>query len=228
MVEVEHRAALLMPHRRQLVHPLSVVAFVVRRLLDECPSMLVQRGLRPRQIGRRHQDVDVCDDASDGTREAGSGIAGALEEHWPDINGQQCTVDAVNLPADQPLELVPANASRREPVSRPVGKTVGQPQLLDIGSHPSTQLGLFSGWQQMRPSRPVSTLPGPRDCARPSEAAEGRVAHEPCECSPRRLGDESINGLDSVLEARVPAASRRARDLRSTTRRSNPTRPCRL
>lgn len=81
VVHVHHRRPVAVPQRRQLVHPLPVVALVVVVQLHALPSRRPQRLLDRRQSVAGHEDVDVGRDPAAGHTQIKQRVGGALQEH---------------------------------------------------------------------------------------------------------------------------------------------------
>ena len=120
MVHVQHRPAVLVSHGRQLVHPFTVVALVVQAPAARSPSRAAAARIALANLGLRHQDVHVGDDAADAAGQPGGDIRSALEEHGPDASGQQRSMNAVDLPFHRPFELATADARRGQATTGPV------------------------------------------------------------------------------------------------------------
>ena len=81
VVQVEHGLALDVRHRRQLVHPLAVVALLVRVVGAAVPAAQHQGGFGRGELLARDQQVDVGEQPPRARGQARSGIGRALEQH---------------------------------------------------------------------------------------------------------------------------------------------------
>ena len=147
MVHVDHRSAPKVLHRRNLMHPLSVVALVVRIVVVADPALHHQRRFNLRQRLLRHDDVDVGKHAPLSDRQASHHVGGALQQDQRHPAGYQGASNAFHLPADrgalpfgddhcrQKMQASGRNRDREAPVAaRLMGEStqqIGTPGLPD-------------------------------------------------------------------------------------------------
>jgi hypothetical protein len=97
MVHVDHIPAAQMLHRRQLVHPLAVIALVVVVLVEAGPAMQHEAGLDPAQVRLRHQDVDIGKHPAASSGQARHRIGGALQQDQRQAQAGQGAPDLHHL-----------------------------------------------------------------------------------------------------------------------------------
>jgi hypothetical protein len=89
MVHVEHGAPVLMLQRRDLVHPLPVIALVVRRGVQRKPARPVQSLLHLGQRRLGHHDVDVVEDAAHRGAMRKGGVRSTFEQQHGNVQWLQ-------------------------------------------------------------------------------------------------------------------------------------------
>ena len=122
VVHVDVRAAPLVPHRRQLVHPVAVVLVVVGVHLGHGPAVLDERALDLGEPLARHEDVDIGKEPPAAGLEPEQRVRGAFQQHHRH-RGRNGLADAAHLPVDhRPLPL--GDEVGRQQVHRGVGRYV--------------------------------------------------------------------------------------------------------
>ena len=80
-MDVDHRAALAVRQRRQLVHPLPIIGIVIGIFLDPFPTRRDQALLDVADSRSRHQYVEVADKAPLSRTQPSRDISGPLHQH---------------------------------------------------------------------------------------------------------------------------------------------------
>jgi hypothetical protein len=111
MVHVEDRLPADVLERRQLMHPLAVIALVVGSRLGCRPAAAHQRGFNLGEGAPGHEDVDVREDAAAGSPQPGEQVRRALEQNDRDAAGGERPIELGLLrevPAAPRATLAPA------------------------------------------------------------------------------------------------------------------------
>src|SRR5215831_18527075 len=119
VVDVDDRLALAMHHRRELVHPLAIVPFVVRIEVAELPAVIAQLLLHTTEIGARYQQIDICHPTSDSRGQTGGDVSGALEQNPPLAGVEKHAREPVDLPAEGALVVGGQGLRRLQPIVQP-------------------------------------------------------------------------------------------------------------
>ena len=99
VMDVEDRQPLDVLHRRQLVHPLAVVALVVGMMMGRDESRLHQRRFDVDEPVLGHEDVDVRENSSACRREPGVQIGRTLEKDHGNAGGTERACELADFAA---------------------------------------------------------------------------------------------------------------------------------
>src|SRR5258706_10882151 len=122
MVNMHDRTAIVMHHRRQLVHPLAVVAIVVRVDLGKLPTVLLEDFLDAPEIRARDEHIDVGDAAAVTRWKPGGDVRAALQQN-PRLTGvEEGAAQTIDLPSHRALVAAYERVGGDQTIAEPGGR----------------------------------------------------------------------------------------------------------